>query len=310
MPSSAVLDRESTSSGSTRFAHNVLSAWCYNDANRVRRYPDADWDCALQGYVPSQTNLCLPIGKSAFAKTVIGELLEEESQAALSGTGALGSNPWMAPLYLIACELLATGIGDGTQYLLKVERMRAPLPSEAPRRSPDARELTRRALDLSGLTREQLAFAMGVRRQSVQNWLRARGGMSPDNRQRLQDLVVLFERAQRRLGSARQVSNWLTTPVQETGDSPLEMLANSEIDAVRGRLLRRTPARRPAITPIQAPRSVPRRVATTGQSPPWSQRARSQHFDPEEGDGSLPVGEPAEPYRNAASPQVTGLSRA
>lgn len=306
MANLAGVGKESTSLNSTTSAHSTQMHY-YFDVDRVAQYLDVGW--SSPSYIPYLRGAPRPpVGVNVFANTIIGKLLEEQSHAALSGTGVLDSNLW-SPLYPVVRDLIATGIGDGTQHLLTVRRKDLPWPSKA-HEAPDAGELVRRALNLSGLTREQLAFAIGVRRQSVHNWLGARGGMSPDNRQRLEEVVALFERARRRLGSARQVANWLTKPVQEVGPSPLEMLATSKIDTVRGRLLRRTPIRGSVAAPAQGTGRVPRRIAAAGYSPPWSQPSRMQEFDPEESSDSPSLEEPTEPYRNVPSPRVTGLARA
>jgi transcriptional regulator with XRE-family HTH domain len=281
MHSPEVLQAVPTASGSATSGYNV--------AYGTERYQYRHSTSATHSDEPrSAASVVSP------ATIVINRLLREEAHAAFSG---------------ILYDLLTTGVGHGTQYLWRVESEDLPRLSKALSRSSNAEEMTRRALDLSGLTREQLATAMGVKRQSVQNWLGARG-MSPDNQERLKELITLFERARRRFGNAKQVSQWFTTPVREDGPSPLEMLTTSSIDAVKGRLLRRAPMRGTALSPSASSQGgVPRRTGPVGYRPPWTQPSRSPEFDPEEGESTVIDGT-EEPYRDAHPSRVTGLARA
>ncbi len=284
-----------TASGSATPGYDVEYA-----ARRSRcRYPTS----ATQLYGPHST-----VSVLSPSTVVINRLLREEAHAALSGTFVSGNTLLWCPSKAVLHELLTTGVGHGTQYSWRVESEDLSRSSKVLAKSPNAEELTRRALDLSGLTRDQLATAMGVKRQSVQNWLGARG-MAPDNRERLQELITLFERARRRFGGAKQVSEWLTTPVRAGGPSPLEMLTTSGIEAVKGRLLRRASVRGTTPSSATPSRGVPRRAGPVGYRPPWALVSRSPGFDPEEGESTL-IEETEEAYRDARPSRVTGLARA
>lgn len=294
-----VLEREATSSGTAASA-SLASRYLMRHANELRPYMD---------FVSYSTAARPRVGVNAFSAGV-PKLLQEEMCAACRGTIASSNAFRQFPLNSVVYALLKTGFADTTQYLLSFERRNEP---KTPRTSGDvldAKELTRRALVLSGLTRDQLAAAMGVRRQSVQNWLGSHGGISPDNQERLRDLVSLFERARRKLGSSRHVSNWLTTPVGENKQSPLELLTVSGIDAVKGHLLRGSPVRGASIISVQASRRIPRRTGHVGQRPPWTQPSRAQEFDPEEDGTSTWIDGVDEPYRDVRPSRVTGLARA
>ncbi len=301
MPNLATLEKESTSSGSATSA-SIASGHLIRYADELRSH-------AVR--VPCSVEMMkLPVGASTFVYAGISKLLKQDVRTALSGT--IASDNACRRWYLdpVVYSLFRRGFGDATQYGLRVETGYVPRTSMIVEKLPDARELTRRALELSDLTRDQLATAMGVRRQSVHNWLGARGGISKDNQEKLRDLVSLFERARRKLGSPRQVSNWLTTPVREDGPSPLELLAVSGIDAVRGRLLRGAPMRGASVMPTQAPQRTSRRMGPIGLRPPWTQPSRAREFDPEEEVGAALVDGVDEPYCDTQPSRVTGLARA
>lgn len=295
MRNSEVLEVESTVSGSVMSGSNVAYG-----SERYQRYSSTS---ATQLYGPQW-----PASVVSPPVAVIDKLLKEEARAALSGTITSAKVSQLWPLYVILYDLLTIGIGHGTQYLWRIESEDSAWSPKAAGRSSNVEQMTRRALDLSGLTRDQLATAMGVKRQSVQNWLSARG-MSPNNQRRLKELITLFERARRRFGDAKQVSQWFTTPVREDGPSPLEMLTTSGLDAVKGRLLRRVPMRSTALLSSASSRGVPRRTGPVGYHPPWTQLSRSPELDPEEGESAMLDGAD-EPYRDARPSQVTGLARA
>lgn len=294
MSSPEVLEAMSTASGSTTPGYDIVRA--------VKGSRRGYTTSATQSYgAQSVTGMTYP------STLVIDRLLREEAHAALSGTFVFGNPSSWWPSKAILLRLLTAGIGHGTQYLLRVESEDLPWSPKALVKSPNVEELTRRALDLSGLTRDQLATAMGVKRQSVQNWLGARG-MSPENRKRLQELITLFERAHARFEGAKQVSEWITRPVREDGPTPLEMLKDSRIDAVKGRLLRRTPVGGTALSPTSS-RGVLRRTGPVGYGPPWARASRSPEFDPEEGEAVV-IDEGEELYRDVRPGRVTGLARA
>ena len=296
MSSFNVLEAVSTASGSVRSGRDVTYG--------VKRAQS--WQSASATQLDG-TKLVTSVASPA--TTVIDRLLREEARAALSGTISSGAPLLLWPLYAILYDLLTTGIGHGTQYLWKIEPESLPRPSKIHSKSPNAEDLTRRALALSGLTRDQLATAMGVQRQSVHNWLGARG-MSPDNQRKQRELITLFKQARRRFGNAQQVSQWFTTPVREDGPSPLEMLKTPGIGAVKGRLLRGTPTGGVALSPAASSRGVPRRAGPVGYHLPWTSPSHSPRFDPEEGGESAVTGSVEESYRDARPLRVTGLARA
>ncbi len=300
MTDPVVLERESTSSRTVTSAP-LSSRYLmeYTDGLRLHSFR-----------TPLSVAMKASAGLDAFTHTRIARLLCEEVHAGLSGTIASGNAFRYRPFNSVVHGIFRTGFGDATQYLLRVETEHDTKPSRTSEKSLDTRDLTRLALELSGLTRDQLATAIGVKRQSVQNWLGAHGGMLPDNRERLRDLVSLFKRARRKLGNPKKVSTWLNTPLREDTLSPLELLAVSGIDAVKGQLLRGAPIRGNAVAPTQAARRIPRRTGPVGQRPPWTQPSRIQEFDPEEVGDLASADGIEEPYRDIRSPLVTGLARA
>ena len=253
---------------------------------------------------------------STFLGEQVGRLLTEGLHSAFRGTDASGSSLWNSFAGFVLLELLNTGFEHGTQYAVRVEPANpfVPLGYLTPSTQlsvQQATELTQQAITLSGLTQEQLAKAMGVSRQTVQNWLSGKSGISPDNQERLSELIILFQHAENRLRNSRQVSHWLLTPWREDGPSPLDLLADSRISAVRGQLLRSRATHRSSVEPVlQASGRVPRRTMRAGHSPPWSQPSHSREIDPEEGIEFEPEEISPEPYRDTNSRHVTGLALA
>ncbi len=297
---SVVLDREATSSGT------VASASLASRHHLVR-YADEIRKNAVR--VPYFTvNEPLFVADNVLY-TGNFHLWEEGVCPTLRGTIVPSSAFRQWPLNSFSCGLISMGVADATQYLLNVERRNDLRTPRTFGRPFNAGELTRRALELSGLTRDQLATAIGVRRQSVHNWLAGRAGMSTDNQEKLQGLVSLFERASRKMGDPRRVSRWLTTSV-EGEPSPLELLAVSSFDAVRGRLLRSAPVRGASIMSPQISQGIPRRTGPIGQRPPWKQPSRTREFDPEEEGNTVMNDGLDEPYRDTQPPRVTGIARA
>lgn len=290
------LSRKTTSLSSTGFVYDIT------------KYPGSY--CRPSVYDLASGTGLEPQFSRTLGNTAIYKLLEEETHAALSGTGYQGRSLWVWSFYPVLYKILSVGMEHSTQYLLRIEPEYSPQPYKPTNETPDVRAMIQRALDLSGLTRKQLASALGVRRQSVHNWLTARAGISPERRERLQGFLALLEQTQGRFEGPRQVSSWLTTPVREDGSSPLDMIANGNVDAARGRLLRGRSVRRTSTMPTQVSRRVPRRAGPVGYSPAWTQPSRPREFDPEEGNDSFGAEEGNELYRDAPSQRVTGLARA
>lgn len=143
--------------------------------------------------------------KSPLSVNIVGRFLEESTHAALSGTAIRSGDSWRRYLYPIVRDLMSTGLGHATQYQLKVE-------SESPLTEPyedleqlkeKTEELVREALEMSGLTRDQFATLLGVKRQSVYNWLKGIGGISPKNLENLHSLVEFLEQIQHRFENPR-----------------------------------------------------------------------------------------------------------
>jgi transcriptional regulator with XRE-family HTH domain len=245
-----------------------------------------------------------------------GGSTSEGLHSVLVGTNALGRNSWNDFMSLVVQQLLDTEFEHGTQYKVRVESIRQVMPSQPVMstmqlNTQEAAELTQHAITSSGLTHEQLATAMGVSRQTVQNWLKGKGGISSDNQERLSQLIELFQHAKELLGTSRQVARWLLKPWREDGPSPLALLADARLNAVRGQLLRSEAVRQPPVEPIlEASGYVPRRAASAGYSPPWLQPKRTRQVDPEEGLNFRPEEETSEYYRDTSSTHVTGLALA
>lgn len=298
MPDSTVLDRTTGSTG-------------YGIASSARNLPTG-----AQHRLDYQPELRRPSHESTFTGEHIGRLFNEELDSVFRGTYASGSSLWNSFSRSLLLELLNTGFEHGTQYAIRVEPVNpfTSLGSLTPTTQlnpQQATDLTQRALALSSLTQEQLATAMGVSRQSVQNWLKGKGGISPDNQERLSELVALFQQAMTRLGNSRHVSHWLLTPWREDGPSPLDLLADSRIGAVRGQLLRSRAVPQSTVEPVlQASGRVSRRAVSAGYSPPWARPSRPRNIDPEEGIDFEPEEAWPEPYRDTNSSRVTGLALA
>lgn len=298
MPENAVLDTtfESTGSGSVDY---------------TRIYSTQDWLKSAHQVVPER-----PYYELALGSRQLSRLLDEELHSVFHGTNALGKSSWNTFLGAIVLELLNAGFEHGTQYMVRVEPVTPFMPFEslvstAQLNVQQATELTQQAIALSGLTHEQLATAMGVSRQAVQNWLRAKSGMSSDNQERLSELIALFQRAKNRIGNPKQVSRWLLTSWREDGPTPLNLLANSRIGAARGQLLRSKFIGQSTVETINKTSGhIPRRTVNHGYSPSWTQPLSLREMDPEEGLNFQPEEESPEPYRGTNNAQVTGLALA
>lgn len=247
---------------------------------------------------------------SPLSANIVGRFLEESTHVALSGTDIRSGDSWRRYLYPIFRDLLSTGLGHATQYQLKVE-------SESPLTEPyedseqlkeKTGELVREALEISGLTRDQFAALLGVKRQSVYNWLKSIGGISPKNLENLHSLVEFLEQIQHHFENPRGVASWLTSPTKSSL-TPLDLLTNSEFNRVKGLLLRRGSTRKTSTRPARVSPYVPRRVSAHGEFPNWEQPFRELHYDPEEEQPFSEI-ESDEVYREDLIPNVVGLALA
>jgi transcriptional regulator with XRE-family HTH domain len=116
-----------------------------------------------------------------------------------------------------------------------------------------------RLKNLSGLEPSRLADIVGVTKTAYYDWLNGRPATSV-HRQRLLEVLSLFEEAAKRLGSADDVSAWLLKPVAPRESSPLKLLAEHHDDLFYAALLQsqaRVSPARPLISGPQGVRSRP-----------------------------------------------------
>ena len=111
----------------------------------------------------------------------------------------------------------------------------------------------------SGLDAGRLAAMFGVSRVTYQNWI---AGAAPQGarREHLLEVLALIEEAERRLGGARAVGDWLLSPVGRARRRPIDLLAERDYDTFRGFLLR-VPTGRERVRPLTTAPRVRRRLS-------------------------------------------------
>jgi hypothetical protein len=98
--------------------------------------------------------------------------------------------------------------------------------------SPGQPPAAERLRDLTGLAAERLGAIFGVSRVMYQRWIS--GSVTPHSahREHLLTVLTLVQEAARRLGSSRQVGDWLLQPVASNGPRPMDLLARRDYDAL------------------------------------------------------------------------------
>jgi DNA-binding transcriptional regulator YiaG len=132
---------------------------------------------------------------------------------------------------------------------LTLSAPKAPHPSE---KALQGREATRREVmelrRLSGLTWDQLAHLFGVSRRSLHFWASGKP-LSAQNEERLHRTLALLKHVDR--GNADENRQLLLTPI-DNRETPLELLAKGEFEAILEALGPGSGTRAPSRTPLSA----------------------------------------------------------